>query len=100
MKTGTKVWIGLAVLLLLVFAGSRWFLVNKLDGIVQRSVVESVSRELGTEFSMDSLAISIPRTSVDLRGITIANPEGYSERPVLTLDLVRVELDFSTSGIS
>lgn len=96
MKTFLKILAGAALLLLVGVVVTRWFLSEKLDNYVRDTIVESGSRDLQTGFDIESVSISIRSGSAELKGLTIDNPQGYSDRPVLRVASVLVDFDITT----
>ncbi|MDX1460947.1 MAG: hypothetical protein R3348_07815 [Xanthomonadales bacterium] len=88
----------LAVVAVVLLVAGQWFVSQRLDGYVRDAVVKAGSGELQTEFSVDSVSVSLRRGSAELRGVSIANPEGYSELPLLKVKSVLV--DFSIPSLT
>ena len=69
-----------------------WFLVSNLDAIVKQ-VVEQVGTEtLDTQVTLSSAEISLAEASAALRGLRIANPDGFSAQNAFELGAIEVAL--------
>lgn len=87
-------WIG-AVLALLVAVVAVVVVVGlkNLDAIV-KAVVEEVGTEVtGTQVTLSAAEIGIKEGRAELRGLGIANPEGFSDALLLSVGKVAVDID-------
>ncbi len=93
MKTLFKVLAGLGSLLVLILAGSLFYL----DSIVQQAAVRVGSQVTGTAAELDSASVSLFSGELSLAGLRIGNPEGFSAPQVLfSLGSIELALDTST----
>ena len=81
------------VLLIAVVGIALWLVVANLDSIVKRVVEEAGTETLGTRVSLSSAEISLGEARAVLRGLTIANPEGFAASQAFELGAIEVALD-------
>ena len=79
--------------LLAVLGIALWLVVSNLDTIVKRVVEEVGSDTLGTKVSLNSVEISLGDARAALRGLTIANPDGFETDNAFELGAIEVTLD-------
>lgn len=89
MKTLLKI---LAVLVVIVIAA---FLVLSftLDGLVESAIEDTGSELLQTEVRVDDVSISLFDSRGSIGGITIENPEGFSDSAAIKLEAISMKLD-------
>lgn len=81
----------LALLLLIVVAvAGTWFY---LDTIVKKTVNKYGSQIIGTEVNLESFKLNPFNGSLNIGGLTIGNPSGYSAPKLLTLGGINVKVD-------
>jgi hypothetical protein len=85
--TGGALLVGLAVVLLL--------LLQNLDALVKEAIARYGSAAAGTSVRVADVAISLREGRGTLRGLTVANPPGYSQAALFTLDKISIALDRS-----
>src|SRR5688572_2937496 len=84
-------WQGLIPLgLLLVALVAFWFLFG--DRVVRQTAAEAATKALGTQVDIASLEVRESESSVELRGLAIADPFN-PRRNVLSAERIRVELE-------
>lgn len=64
-----------------------------LESIVKASVAKYGSQLTGTEVALDGFRLSLRKGEAELKGLCIANPEGYQTPQILSLGSVYVRLD-------
>lgn len=79
--------------LLIVAALVAWFMI---DRIARTAVEQAGSAAVGVPVTLRSIAIRPLAGEVSLAGLSIANPPGYSDRPILLLDRGSVEVQIAT----
>lgn len=67
-----------------------------LDGVVGSRIESSTSEMLETRVTVDDVSISILDGKGTISGITIQNPEGFSENPAVQLRQISITLDLSS----
>jgi hypothetical protein len=90
-----KVFIGLAVIAIILGA-LLWWLGANLDGIVKK-VIEDVGTDV-TQTSVDvsGVGIKLLDGKAAISGLSVANPPGFSNPNIFTLDKVSVEIDIQS----
>ena len=88
-----KIIIGFVVILLIAAAGAAVYLMQNLDGIVKNMVEEVGTETAMTQVRLKDVKVNLAEGSALLRGLTVANPPGYSSEPLLTLDTILVTID-------
>ncbi|HSP96407.1 MAG TPA: hypothetical protein VL049_04065 [Candidatus Dormibacteraeota bacterium] len=76
-----------------VIAVGVLFVVARLDSVVQGLVERRGSALVGTAVSVEAVEIALADGRATLRGLSIANPQGFSAPNALTLSEVEVGLD-------
>lgn len=86
---------GLA-LIVLVGAGALFFLYSSLNGVVKSAIEEYGGELLGTSVRVGSVRISPTTGEGTIRGVTVANPDGFPSGDALTLGEITLALDVGT----
>jgi hypothetical protein len=87
------IWVGGIALVLIIFI---WQVAANLDSIVA-SVIEDVGSEvLKTKVSVSGVEINLKASKAGIDGLTIANPEGYSDANLFDLEGIEVGLDLKS----
>lgn len=85
----------LAVLVVLLVIGVVGTVVY-MDSVAKELVERGTSAALGVESSTEAVNVSLWRRSVDISGLAIANPEGYTQPQLLEADTLNVHVDTDT----
>lgn len=93
-----KVIAGLLVVLLVVGGIAVYFGVKNLDGIVKTIVEQVGTNVIGTEVSLSDVNITLSEGRAELHGLSIANPDGFSDASALSLGEIALELDLGSIG--
>jgi len=88
-----KVVIGIVVVLVLAVAGAGVYLLQNLDDIVKGLIEEIGTETVGQKVSVADVKIKLGEGSATISGLTVANPPGYSNEPVFSLDNISVSID-------
>jgi uncharacterized protein involved in outer membrane biogenesis len=91
-----KVLGGLVLAIVLVAAVAVFYVANNINGIVKQSVETLGSEALAVEVSLQSVDIQLLSNSMRLKGLTIANPAGFTEPYIFKMDEVLVDLDIAS----
>lgn len=67
-----------------------------LDGIVKSNIESTTSEMLDTSVEVNDVSISILDGSGTIDGITIHNPEGFSDQPAVRLQQINMKVDLFT----
>lgn len=84
---------GVLVLILAVIGGAGYFLVNNLDGIVKNLIEEIGSDVTKTDVRVAGVEVKLLEGSATLTGLTVANPPGFSNESLFSLDRIKVTID-------
>lgn len=84
------------VAIIVIFAIGALVLSFSLDGIVKSNLESTTSEMLDTPVEVDDVNISILDGSGTIDGITIHNPEGFSNNPAVRLQQINIKIDLST----
>jgi len=95
MKKKILIGVGGLVLVLAVFI---WQVVANLDSIVAGVIEEVGSDVLKTKVSVSGVSIDLKEARAVIAGMTIANPEGYSNANLFELEGIEVDLDLKSLG--
>lgn len=93
MKQTSKVLVGLAIILLLIIAGGMWFLYTNLDTLVAGIIEREGTDATQTDVTVGSVSIELGEGSAGLSRLAVANPQGFSDTPAITLEDFAIELD-------
>lgn len=93
-----KVILGLVVAAVAIVAIVVVIGVQNLDKIVKTAVEKVGPEVLGTEVLLSEVEIDITEGRGELRGLTVANPEGYSSANIFSLGQTVLDIDTSSLG--
>jgi hypothetical protein len=86
----------LAVLAVLGIAGGALYLLTSLDAIVARKIEHHGSRLVGTQVDVDGVEIDLATATGTIRGLRVANPEGFSRDAAIEFEEITLEIDASS----
>ena len=87
---------GVFLVLILAAVGAGVYLLQNLDGIV-KEVIEKVGSDVtGTNVRVDEVKIDLQGGAATLTGLTIANPAGFSEGNLFSMEAIRVIIDVAS----
>ncbi len=81
------------VVLILVIAGGAYYTGSQ----VKDGVQNIATKVIGAPITLNDVSVSLLRGEITLKGVTVANPEGYSDQPAMTYD--RAVIDLSTFSL-
>lgn len=84
--------------LLVAVVGGIVYLVTSLDGIVKRQIEQQASRLTGTAVTVDGVDIDLAAGSGRIRGLRVANPEGFADAPAFALQEIGLAIDLGSLG--
>jgi uncharacterized protein involved in outer membrane biogenesis len=87
--------IGISIVVL-AGIGALVFLASSLDSIVKQVIERTGSELTGTSVRLDSAEIDLGSGRGTLRGLRVANPEGFSSADVFSLGEITLEIDLGT----
>lgn len=88
-----KVILGTVAVLLIAVAGVGVYLMQNLDGIVKNVIEQVGSKVVNTEVRVREVELNLSEGKATLSGFTVANPPGFSQEPLFTLDSITVAID-------
>lgn len=88
-----KLWIAFAAVLALLVVGAALYLALSLDAIVARAIESQGSERLGVPVRVGGVDIQLSQASGGIRGLRVANPEGFGGGDTFTLESISLELD-------
>ncbi len=76
--------------------GALVFLASSLDSIVKQAIERTGSKLTGTSVRLDAAQIDLGSGRGTLRGLRVANPDGFSSADVFSLAEITLEIDLGT----
>jgi len=92
MKTAKTIGIGIG-LFVLALAAAMFFLVDNLDALIKNGIESQGSRVAGTRVTVADVDLDLGQARGTIRGLEVANPEGFSARPLFALGEISLQLD-------
>jgi uncharacterized protein involved in outer membrane biogenesis len=83
---------------LVVAVGGIVYLVTSLDAIVKRRIEQEGARLTGSVVAVDGVDIDLAAGAGRIRGLRIANPEGFSDADAIQLETIRLAIDLTSLG--
>ena len=80
-----------------VFLGAL-YLVLSLDARVARAIEESASRSLGAAVQVEGVDLALTEGRGTIRGLTVANPEGFSEGDLFRFSEIELAVETASVG--
>jgi hypothetical protein len=96
MSRAGKSFLGAAVLVLLLVAGTAWWFFTNLDGIVQRAIAHYGSEMSGAKVSVDGVQIRTTDGAGTVHGLVIGNPAGFKTAHAISVGVIDVAVDIHT----
>ncbi len=93
MKQTSKVLVGIGIILLVIVAAGMWFLYANLGSLVAGIIEREGTKATQTEVTVGSVSIELGDGTAELSRLTVANPQGFSKAPAVTLEDFAIELD-------
>lgn len=78
---------------LVVLAGVLWYVASRLDGIVERAIERHGSAVAGSAVRVASVSLDLDEARGTVRGLRVANPEGFSSASAIEVGEVRLQID-------
>ncbi len=91
-----KIIISIVVLLVLFIAGSVFYVLTNIDSIVKAAIEKYGSEATKTAVRVSSVKIKLTDGEGGLRGLTIADPPGFSFPSIMTLGDISVRIAVKT----
>jgi hypothetical protein len=93
MKKKLLIAVGGVLLVLIVFV---WQVIANLDGIVAGVIEDVGSETLKTKVSVSGVSIDLKAGKAAIGGLTVANPDGYSNAKLFAMEGIEVDLDIQS----
>ena len=91
-KVGIKIAIAVVVLATLLVIALAVLYSNR-NTIIKKSVETVLSDVLQVKVTLESANLSIPKRTVELKGLVIANPDGFKTPKAFSMDSILVKVD-------
>lgn len=88
--------LGTGVAVVVIVATAAFLLLTSLDAIVERAIERYGSEITGTPVRVASVDISLASGRGTVRGLTVANPKGFSSDSAFSLDEITLQIDVGT----
>jgi uncharacterized protein involved in outer membrane biogenesis len=85
--------LALAGLVAVAAAAIAWFVVYRLDAVVAREIERQGSAAMGTSVRVTGVDLELRAARGTIRGLTVANPPGFSHAPAFSLEAITLRLD-------
>ena len=92
MKTSRIILLIVAVIVVLV-AAAVFYLVRNLDSLVASAIEKYGTETAGTSVQVQAVEIRIREGMGSVRGLTVANPPGFTDRDIFSLGEIVLDLD-------
>lgn len=83
------------LIILGLLVGGGYYLFTNLDAIVQRQIEAYGTQAVGSDVSVASVDINLAAGRASIEGLTVANPEGFSDAAMLGFQELSVTLDLA-----
>jgi hypothetical protein len=93
-----KIFVVLVVAVLLS-AGLLFFASKKINPLVENLIEKAGTAVLKTPVQVDGVDIRLAEGRAEIRGLWIANPEGFDSRPALSFGKIAVEIDIADRSV-
>lgn len=93
MKQTSKVFLGVAIVLVLLVAGGMWFLYRNLDSLVAGVIEREGTEATQTDVEVGGVSIDLQDGTAAIASLAVANPDGFSEQPAIAFEDFAIELD-------
>lgn len=95
-----KKFLVILVAILLIAGGGVWYFVSfRLDGMIEQQIEEIGSRSFGSRVSVGAVKTDIRNGSLQISGITVANPPGFRNPNAFSLNNIEAAVDYASRDI-
>lgn len=84
---------GVLVGLLIAVAGGGYYLLQNIDALVKDLIEETGTESVGTPVTLSGVVVNLREGTAQISGLAVANPDGFSPEPLLTMANIRVAID-------
>jgi len=96
MSRAGKSFLGAAVLVLLLAAGTAWWFFTNLDGIAQRAIAHYGSEMSGCKVRVEGVQIKTTDGVGTVHGLVVGNPDGFKSAHAIKVGVIEVAVDIHT----
>jgi hypothetical protein len=93
MRKSVKIFGAIALVLVVVIVGALFYVTSNVDAIVENLIEEQGSAATGTAVRVDGVSIDLRTATGSVRGLTVANPAGFSRDPAIEFGTLQLRLD-------
>lgn len=93
MKRKGKVFLAVLAAILVAIGLALYGVLSNLDSIVAGLIEDQGSQATGTAVTVGSVSIDIRNGSGTISGLEVANPPGFSDRPAIAFDEIRIGME-------
>jgi hypothetical protein len=83
------------MLLLVMLAGAGYYFYSNMEFLVKQQIETAGTAALGTAVTVDEVVIDLPTGAASIRGLRVANPEGFSAGSIMSFAELQVVLDIN-----
>jgi hypothetical protein len=94
-----KVIVVLLVLALVVGAGVWYFVSFRLDSLIETRIEQAGSASFGSRVSVGKVTTNIRDGSLQISGVTVANPPGFKSPNAFSLNTIEAAVDYANLDI-
>jgi len=91
-----KAIIGLVLLVVLIIAGAAYYVLTNLDELVKAAIEKYGSQTTQTAVRVEQVNIDLTQGSGAIRGLTIANPTGFSTPYIFSMGEISSKIDINS----
>jgi len=91
-----KAIVALILVLVLVIGGGVYYLFTNLDSIIKAAIEQYGSEATHTAVRVKSVKTDLPKGSIAIRGLSIANPKGYDIPNAFALNSISTAIDLKS----
>jgi hypothetical protein len=91
-----KVWLGIAVALVVVVVGGVFYFLSNLNSIVAKIIEDEGSQVVATDVAVSGVDISLREGRGTIAGLSVASPDGFETSHAFTLGEITVDLDLDS----
>jgi hypothetical protein len=91
-----KVILGLVLLITIAITVSVYYVLTNLDSLVEAAIEKYGSEATQTSVLVDSVKINLTDGAAGINGLTIANPDGYTQPHAFSLGEIRAGIDLQS----
>ncbi|WP_088329930.1 hypothetical protein [Lacimicrobium sp. SS2-24] len=89
-----KVLLGLVIIIAVIAAGVT-YMASNLDELIRTQMETQGSATLKTPVTVDAVSVALKEGKITIRGVNVANPEGYSENRAFNLEEISLDVKLS-----